>query len=267
MAKNSSLITLGEILRLSSDHLVPQEPISLYRYVELLLQLALLRKYRFSSILETGPGTYPVFGVWPRGLYERGTIVDYNEGVLAYCDRVLAGQNIDRILLDFDCSGAVSELGGKWDLVVSNGVIEHLRNDADHIRDIHAALNDGGMVICVTVLHQRMFNDWDRAVGHYRRYEPQSLISLFNEFSTVQYIPTSYIQEIVRPLFFGRIRHLLGNSTEYNNRRFGDEVPQFSRPPYAKIFGAVRWVLPAYLCLDWWLSPLRGGIAIIVARK
>jgi hypothetical protein len=102
---------------------------------------------------------------------------------------------------------------------------------------------------------------------HYRRYTPQRLISPFDDFSTVQYIPTSYLQEMVRPLFFGRIRHLVGNTPEVNNRLFGDEVPRFSRPPYASILGLVRWTLPVYLCLDWWLSRVLGGIAIVVARK
>ena len=267
MADRESLITLGEVLRLSSDHLVPKQPISLYRYIELLVQLALLRKFRFSSVLETGPGSSPVFSVWPRRLYESGTIVDYSEKVLSYCERTLAGKNIDRIKADFDGGNVLALLGRKWDLIVSNAVIEHLRNDADHVRDIHRSLADGGMVVCVTVLHEWLFNDWDRAVGHYRRYSPRGLLSLFDDFSTVQYIPTSYLQEMVRPLFFGRIRHLLGNTPEINNRLFGEEVVRFSRPPYAGIFGLVRWALPVYLCLDWCFSRVLGGIAIVIARK
>jgi hypothetical protein len=55
MTKRESLITLSEMLRLASDHLVPKELVSLYRYVEFLVQLALLRKYRFSRILERFP--------------------------------------------------------------------------------------------------------------------------------------------------------------------------------------------------------------------
>ncbi len=267
MAKRELLITLSEILRFGSDHLIPRQPISLYRYIELLVQIALLRKFRFSRVLETGPGSSPVFGVWPRGLYESGTIIDYNEKVLSYCERTLAGKNIERIQVDFDGSDVLASLGVKWDLIVSNAVIEHLRNDSAHVRDIHRSLAEGGMVVCVTVLHEWLFNDWDRAVGHYRRYSPRSLLSLFDDFSTVQYIPTSYIQELVRPLFFGRIRHLLGNTTEVNNRLFGEEVERFSRPPYASIFGLVRWMLPVYLCLDWYISRLLGGIAIIIARK
>lgn len=267
MANREAIITLGEILRLSSDHLVPKQAISLYRYVELLVQLALLRKFRFSSVLETGPGSYPVFRVWPRQLYETGTIVDYSEKVLSYCERTFAGENIECIRVDFDGGNVLPSLCRKWDLIISNAVIEHLRNDAEHVRDIHRSLTDGGMVICVTVLHEWLFNDWDRAVGHYRRYSPRRLISLFDDFSTVQYIPTSYLQEMVRPLFFHRIRHLLGNTPEINNQLFVEEVVRFSRPPYASIFGLARWTFPMYLCLDWCFSRVLGGIAIVIARK
>jgi hypothetical protein len=90
---------------------------------------------------------------------------------------------------------------------------------------------------------------------------------MFSRYSEVQLIQTSLIQELVRPLFFGRIRHLLSGTPEENNLKFGDEVGSFSRPPYAPVFGLVRWLLPAYLCLDWWLSRLGGGIVIVVARK
>jgi hypothetical protein len=91
--------------------------------------------------------------------------VDYNESILAYCERTLAGKNIECIQLNFDRGNALAPLGRQWDLIVSNGIVEHLRNDADHVHDMHGALSDGGMVICVTVLHEWLFNDWDRAVG------------------------------------------------------------------------------------------------------
>jgi len=263
----TQFVTLTDVFSQPKEYLVPREPISLYRYVELLVQLTLLKKYRSPRILETGPGTYPVFGQWPGALYDEGAVVDYSEKVLSYCERALADKNIDRILLDFDRSGALSALGRKWDLIVSNGVLEHLRADRDHVRDMYDALAPGGFLVCVTVLNESLFNDWDRAVGHYRRYSVRSLMDLFKDFSGVQLIQTSFLQEVVRPLFFGRIRHLVSNTPEQNNRMFGDEVTNFSRPPYSGVFGIVRWLLPAYLCFDWVFGRFLGGIGIVIARK
>ena len=265
--KNKSFLGLIDIIFLARDQLVPREPISLYRYVELLVQLALLRKYHFKEVLETGPGTYPVFAVWPRESFDNGTIIDYNNNVLKHCQKILSGKKIESINLDFDGSGVVSGTGHKWDLIVSNGVVEHLRNDKLHIADLHNALESGGTLMCVTVMHETLFNDWDRAVGHFRRYSKDSILALFKDFSEIQIIQTSMLQEIVRPFFFGRIRHLLKGSIEENNRLFGDEVTSFSRPPYARIFWLVRWFLPVYLVVDWWFSKLLGGIVIVIARK
>jgi len=265
--KLTSLLSLSDVLTLARGYLLPREPVSLYRYVELLVQIALLRKYHFRRVLETGPGTYPVFGVWPRNFYESGTIVDYNDKVLRYCQKVLSGKGIESLQLDFDGAGVLSATGRKWDLIVSNGVVEHLKNDGPHVADLYDALDEGGVLICVTVMHESLFNDWDRAVGHYRRYSMESLLALFGKFSEVQVIQTSMLQEMVRPFFFGRIRHLLNGTVEENNRLFGDEVVSFSRPPYARIFGLVRWCLPLYLVVDWWFSKFLGGIAIVVARK
>lgn len=265
--KNKNFLSLWDVLFLARDQLVPREPTSLYRYVEYLVQLALLRKYYFKDVLETGPGTYPVFAVWPRESFGKGTIIDYNNKVLNYCTKLLSGKEIENINLDFDGSGVVAGTGRKWDLIVSNGVVEHLQYDKLHISDLQNVLNEGGMIMCVTVMHEALFNDWDRAVGHYRRYSPDSLKALFKKFSEIQIIQTSILQELVRPLFFGRIRHLLKGSIEENNRLFGDEVASFSKPPYASIFWLVRWCLPIYLVVDWWFSKLLGGIVIVIARK
>jgi hypothetical protein len=265
--KKTNFLSLWDVLTLAREHLVPREPVSLYRYVEFLVQLALMRKIRFRKVLETGPGTYPVFGVWPRDSYDSGTIVDYNEKVLRHCETLLAGKGIESLQLDFDGPGALGGTGRKWDLIVSNGVVEHLKNDGEHVADLHDALEEGGMLMCVTVMHESMFNDWDKAVGHYRRYSMGSLLALFEKYSEVQVIQTSMLQEIVRPLFFGRIRHLLKGTVEENNRLFGDEVTSFSKPPYSGIFGLVRWCLPVYLVVDWWFSKFLGGIVIVIAKK
>jgi len=265
--KKTNFVSLWDVLTLAKDRLVPREPVSLYRYVELLVQLTLMRKIRFNSVLETGPGTYPVFGVWPRDSYDAGTIVDYNENVLRHCEKLLVGKGIESLHMDFDGPDVLSKTGRKWDLIVSNGVVEHLKNDREHMLDLHDALNEGGMVMCVTVMHEYLFNDWDKAVGHYRRYSLDSLLALFDNYSEVQVIQTSMLQEIVRPLFFGRIRHLLKGSIEENNRLFGDEVTSFSKPPYSGIFGFVRWCLPVYLVVDWCFSKFLGGIVIVIAKK
>ena len=261
------LITLRDIFTHNTGKIVPLEPVSLYRYIEHLVEVTAARKFKLKRMLEIGPGIYPALKHFYANEFKSVTLVDYNERVLDFCEKVIAPARAESIVTDIEQPDALTKLGRSWDFVVSNGVVEHIKNDREHVRDIHNVLEPGGIFACVTVLHPSLFNDWDRAVGHYRRYTVPQFREMLGDFSEVQIIQTAMLQEIVRPLFFCRIRHLLKNSTEVNNRLFGDEVGNFSKPPYASIFGVVRYLLPAYLLCDWTKSGLWGGIVVVLARK
>jgi SAM-dependent methyltransferase len=261
------IISLGEIWRHNRGAIVPRKPVSLYRYVEGLIEVAVARKYGLKSMLEVGPGTYPAIDHFARDEFEQVALADYNEKVLNFCQGKTAGRLVEKILIDIEEPRALARTGRQWDYIISNGIIEHIKNDAQHVQDLYDVLAPGGVLACLTVLHPSLFNDWDRAVGHYRRYRLSELRPLFGMFSQVQIIQTALLQELVRPLFFSRIRHLLSNTTEENNLAFSDEVASFSKPPYAPIFGLVRYLLPIYLVLDWIKSPFFGGIVLVLARR
>jgi SAM-dependent methyltransferase len=263
-----AIITLGDLFRYAGDLVVPKNPVSLYRYVEHLVEVAVARRYRLRSALEIGPGRDPIFEYFESDDCETATIVDYHEGILAHCAKSpLVKKDLECILLDIEDAGALEGLGRRWDYIISNGVIEHLRNDGQNVRAMHAVLKPGGVVACITVLHKRLFNEWDHAVGHYRRYSIRELRELFADYSEVQVIQTSLLQELVRPLFFSRIKHLLPNTVEQNNRMFGDSYTNFGRPPYAAIWPLIRYLMPAYLVVDWTLGRFVGGIVLVLARK
>jgi SAM-dependent methyltransferase len=261
------MISLADLFRYGRGFLVPAEPVSLYRYVEHLVEVAVIRKYRCKSILEIGPGTDPVFAYLQPSDYQSGTIIDYNEAVLRHCEKTLAGRSIETVLMDVERDNKLADVRQRWDCIVSNGVVEHLKDDVVHLNMLRELLSSDGIILCTTVLHRRLQNEWDHAVGHYRRYSVAELRRLFADFKEVQIIRTSLVQELVRPLFFGRIRHLLANSLEENNRRFGEGVQEWSRPPYVAVFGLLRYFMPLYLVVDWAQSRFVGGIVIVVARK
>lgn len=261
------IITLRDIVHFNRGTIVPRKPVSLYRYVEALIEVAVARKYGLRRMLEVGPGTYPAIDHFGGSEFDQVTLADYNEKVLNFCQGSAEGHPIERMLIDIEEPRALARTARQWDYVISNGIIEHIKNDARHVQDLYDVLAPGGVLACLTVLHPQLFNDWDRAVGHYRRYRVSELRRLFGMFPRIQLIQTGLLQELVRPLFFSRIRHLLSNTTEENNRAFGDEVMSFSRPPYAAIFGVVRYALPLYLMMDWAKNPFFGGIGLVLARK
>jgi SAM-dependent methyltransferase len=261
------IITLSDLFRYGGEHLCPTQACSPYRYIEFLLEVCLLRKYKFESVLEIGPGTDPIFKYLKPQEYKSGTVIDYDPKITGFCKSHLANKKIESITLDMLKSENVKALDHKWEYVVANSILEHLKDDALFVENARSILKDNGIIICSTVLHQGLFNKWDYAVGHYRRYSPRELVKLFKGFREVQLIQSSLLQELVRPLFFKRIKHLLKNSLEENNLLVGEGYLDWGIPPYAKYFKLIRYLMPAYLLLDWSHHSLCGGIGFIIARK
>ena len=68
---------------------------------------------------------------------------------------------------------------GTFDYVVAFEVLEHIDADAEALRSWARYLKPGGRIIVSVPAHMSKFNDEDRAVGHYRRYERLQLQRLF----------------------------------------------------------------------------------------
>jgi len=62
------------------------------------------------------------------------------------------------------------------DLVTCMDVLEHLQDDAFFLREVNANLADNGVFLISVPNHPTFFSYWDKAVGHYRRYDKGGLL-------------------------------------------------------------------------------------------
>lgn len=58
----------------------------------------------------------------------------------------------------------------KYDTVFSLNVIEHIANDYQALESIYSFLKPGGKVVILVPAYQRLYNGFDKNLGHYRRY-------------------------------------------------------------------------------------------------
>ncbi|MFX0140357.1 MAG: class I SAM-dependent methyltransferase, partial [Candidatus Hodarchaeota archaeon] len=70
-----------------------------------------------------------------------------------------------------------------FDFVIALDVLEHIENDKLAASEISRILKKNGIAL-ITVPHRmKYYTNQDRIIGHYRRYEIDQIVSLFNKFN------------------------------------------------------------------------------------
>jgi 2-polyprenyl-3-methyl-5-hydroxy-6-metoxy-1,4-benzoquinol methylase len=62
-----------------------------------------------------------------------------------------------------------------FDAIVYLDVLEHIEDDRAEMRRAAAHLRPGGALIVLAPAHQRLYSEFDRSIGHFRRYDRASL--------------------------------------------------------------------------------------------
>lgn len=95
-------------------------------------------------------------------------------------------QLIRRLFQVFSLSNA-SVVGGtlsnlskrdKFDAILYIDVLEHIENDRLEVDNAYHYLSPGGHLIILSPAHQLLYTSFDKAIGHFRRYNRQSIIRL-----------------------------------------------------------------------------------------
>jgi len=68
-----------------------------------------------------------------------------------------------------------------FDTAFSLNVFEHIQDDLTAIKHAAALLQPGGRLILVVPAHPWLYGSIDRAIGHYRRYDKQTMAGMFRQ--------------------------------------------------------------------------------------
>lgn len=66
----------------------------------------------------------------------------------------------------------------KFDNILYVDVLEHIQEDRTEIEKAASKLKSGGHLVILAPAHQQLFSEFDQSIGHYRRYDRQSLGAL-----------------------------------------------------------------------------------------
>jgi SAM-dependent methyltransferase len=209
--------------------------------------LELLRPYAAGRILEIGAGR----GTFSRELRDLGeslTAVEPSARLIPALQEQVDG--LTNVLV---VSGVLSEIvyvaDGNFDTAVMLKVLEHVEDDRSLLADISARLATGGTVCIWVPAFPALFGEFDRLVGHCRRYRKRDLESLLVT-SGFTIIESRYAN---LPGFFAwwLIVRLLGAK------------------PTAGHLSTIydRWFIPAIRAVEKRIKPPFGQSLFVVARR
>jgi 2-polyprenyl-3-methyl-5-hydroxy-6-metoxy-1,4-benzoquinol methylase len=67
------------------------------------------------------------------------------------------------------------DASAEYDAIVYLDVLEHIEDDKAEMRRAAAHLSPGGALVVLAPAHQGLYSEFDRSIGHFRRYDRASL--------------------------------------------------------------------------------------------
>jgi SAM-dependent methyltransferase len=142
-------------------------------------QLELIAPHCGPSVLEVGAGlgefAAQFTGEQFAGL-QRHVVTDVDpDAVARLAERFRDRPEVSARVLDL--TDGPLEVGEPVSTVVAINVLEHIEDDADALRRLATLVEPGGRLVLWVPGYQQLYGEFDRAVGHVRRYTPDTLRS------------------------------------------------------------------------------------------
>jgi len=121
------------------------------------------------DVLEVGAGIGANTSYLSRGHEHRWVCVE-PDPQLAEQLSANVGQNCE-----VACGTVQTLQGQKFDTVLYIDVLEHIEDDRKELEAAATILGTGGHVVVLAPAHQRLYTPFDKAIGHFRRYDRATL--------------------------------------------------------------------------------------------
>ncbi|PIN80767.1 hypothetical protein COV16_00350, partial [Candidatus Woesearchaeota archaeon CG10_big_fil_rev_8_21_14_0_10_34_8] len=122
------------------------------------------------EVLDVAAGT----GSFSIKLAKEGKNVTYIDYSKKYYE--IAKKRGKTLPITFLCTDITKhEFKKKFDCVVLSAFLEHVKDDSELLNKIHNILKPGGKIVLLTSAYQWLYSNFDKNVGHYRRYNKSEL--------------------------------------------------------------------------------------------
>jgi SAM-dependent methyltransferase len=132
-------------------------------YNKWILQMS--RKYLGKNVLEVGAGIGNFTGLLSKD--HKVTAVEINSDYLKYLNKNF--KNVSSGFGDIE-KGRLFFNKKQFDSIICFNVLEHIKDDLKALMNMYKLLVPGGHLIVIVPAHKLLFSDFDKNLGHFRRY-------------------------------------------------------------------------------------------------
>ncbi|PXY26918.1 class I SAM-dependent methyltransferase [Prauserella muralis] len=153
-------------------------------------QRELIRPHCGRSALEVGAG----LGEFAEGFtgLDRYVVTDVDpDAVQQLKNRFAHRAEVEAQQFDVDGQSALAD---PVETLIAINVLEHIADDVDALRSLAKSVTAGGSIVLFVPGYQQLYGDFDRKVGHYRRYTPATVSAAARE--------AGLTVEVARPVNF-----------------------------------------------------------------
>ena len=162
--------------------------------------LSFLKKYIMGNILEIGAGCGSFTRHYTSSKINKITLTDLDKK--NYRNLKIKFKNFKHVkILD----QTIYKITKKFDTILYLHVLEHIKKDVSELKEVEKKLNKNGYLVIMVPAHQKLYGNFDKAVGHFRRYERKFFKKKLNNLSRVRLMSldsSGYILYYLNRFFF-----------------------------------------------------------------
>ena len=123
-----------------------------------------IKKFIKGNVLEVGAGIGSFTNNY-KNLPNKITLSEIDQENLSLIKKKFKDTNINFT------GDLTKNIKGNFDTIMYLNVLEHIEDDTKEINEAFQKLNPGGFLIILVPAHNNLYSEFDKAIGHFRRYE------------------------------------------------------------------------------------------------
>lgn len=149
----------------------------------------IFKKYIVGNVVEVGAGMGGTTSYLQNNNVQSWICLEPDKNLCSIIKNKILAQKIKNTTIVIN--DTLKSINTKKETIIYIDVIEHIENDKQELDQAYNLLNENSSILIIVPAYNHLYNDFDKAIGHYRRYNKKSINSIipFNaKIEKIQYL-------------------------------------------------------------------------------